>query len=102
MTEQKLPEDFWTVDVPIDPFAMAPEAGADLTVIEAHTAELGSIVQKMWEDMTTETKILDGTELPERETIEIPRISEEEFRAAVASLNAENEQTPTQESPPTE
>lgn len=100
MSETKLPDDFWTVEVPVDPLAMAPEVGADLTRIEAHTTELESIVQKMWEDMTTETKILDGTEVPERETIEIPRISEEEFRAWLASP-PENEQTPTQENPST-
>lgn len=58
-----------------------PEAGADLALIEAHETELESIVQQMWKDMTTETKLLDGTEVPERETIEIlPRITEEEFR----------------------
>jgi hypothetical protein len=64
MTETKLPENFWTVEVPVDPFAQAPEVGADLALIEAHTAELESIVQQMWKDMTTETKILDGTEVP--------------------------------------
>lgn len=84
MTE-KLPADFWTAEVPVDPFAMAPEVGAELTKIDAHTAELESIVQQMWKDMTTETKLLDGTEIPERETIEIlPRITEEEFRQRLA------------------
>lgn len=101
MSETKLPDDFWTAEVPVDPFAMAPEVGADLTKIEAHTAELDSIVQKMWEDMTTETKILDGTEVPERETIEIPRITEEEFRAWLANPS-ENETASTQENPSTQ
>jgi hypothetical protein len=64
MSETKLPENFWTVEVPEDPFAQAPEVGADLTKIAAHEAELESIVQQMWEDMTTETKLLDGTEVP--------------------------------------
>lgn len=100
---EKLPADFWTAEISVDPFAMSPEVGADLTKIAAHEAELESIVRQMWEDMTTETKLLDGTEVPERETIEIPRITEEEFRAAIASLNgrAENEQAPTEESPST-
>lgn len=105
MTE-KLPEDFWTVEVPIDPFAMSPDVGADLTKIDAHTSELESIVRQMWEDMTTETKLLEGVDIPEPEEILIPRISEEEFRAAIASLNerdesltgqAENEQPSTED-----
>lgn len=107
MSEPKLPENFWTVTVPVDPFAMAPEAGADLSLIAAHDAELESLVQQMWEDMTTETKLLDGAEIPERETIEIlPRLTEEEFRVRLAepaqdetSLTGrvENEQPPTEE-----
>ena len=101
MTE-KLPEDFWTAEVPVDPFAVAPEVGADLTQIAAYTAELESLVQQMWKDLTTETKLLDGTEVPERETIEIlPRITEEEFRALLTAA-PENEQPPTQETPSTE
>jgi hypothetical protein len=81
MSETKLPEDFWTVEVPIDPLARVPDVGADLTKIAAHEAELDSLVLKMWEDMTTETKLLDGTEVAEREEIAVPRITEEEFRA---------------------
>lgn len=81
MSETKLPENFWTVEVPVDPFAQAPEVGADLTLIAAHEAELESIVQQMWEDMTTETKLLEGTDIPEREELSIPRISEEEFQS---------------------
>lgn len=109
MSETKLPDDFWTTEVPVDPFALAPEVGADLTQIQAYTEELESLVQQMWKDMTTETKLLDGTEVPERETIEIlPRLTEEEFRARLAnpevSLNGrtENEQAPTEETPSTE
>lgn len=98
MTE-KLPDDFWTGEVPVDPFAMAPEVGADLAKIDAHTAELESIVQQMWEDMTTETKLLEGTEIPEREDLTIPRITEAEFRAAIAM---ENERASTQETPRTD
>lgn len=102
MTE-KLPATFWVGEVPADPFAQCPEVGAELAKLDAHTAELESIVQQMWEDMATETKLLDGTEVPERETIEIPRIPEEEFWAMVVNLNgqAENEQAPTEESPST-
>lgn len=107
MSEPKLPENFWTVTVPVDPFAMSPDVGADLSLIAAHDAELESLVQQMWEDMTTETKLLDGAEIPERETIEIlPRLTEEEFRVRLAepaqdetSLTGrvENEQPPTEE-----
>jgi len=84
MSETKLPDNFWTVEIDVDPFAMNPEAGADLALLEAHTSELESLVQQMWADMTTETKILDGTEIPEPETIVIPRITEEEFQAFLA------------------
>jgi hypothetical protein len=81
MSEPKLPEDFWTVEIAEDPLAMAPDVGASLALIEAHEAELESIVQQMWSDMTTETKLLDGVEIPEQEEIVIPRITEEEFQA---------------------
>jgi hypothetical protein len=97
MGERKLPDDFWTVEIPVDPLAMAPEVGADLTKIEAHTAELESIVQQMWEDMTTETKILDGTEVPEREEIVIPRITEEEFQALLKTDQPVTEESPSKE-----
>lgn len=104
MSETKLPDDFWTAEVPVDPLAMNPEVGADLTKIAAYTAELESLVQQMWKDLTTETKLLEGTEIPERETIEIlPRIPEEEFRRRLAlpHTTPENEQAPTQETPST-
>lgn len=94
MTERTLPADFWTVEVPTDPFAMAPEVGADLTRIAAHEAELETIVQQMWEDMTTEVKLFEGTEIPDREEIVIPRITEEEFRAL---LGAKTDLEPTEE-----
>jgi hypothetical protein len=97
MSETKLPENFWTVEVPVDPFAQAPEVGADLTLIEAHTAELESIVQQMWKDMTTETKLLEGTEVPEREEIVIPRISEEEFWALLKTNVSSTEESPSTE-----
>jgi hypothetical protein len=97
MSETKLPDDFWTAEVPDDPFAQAPEVGADLTLIAAHEAELESIVQQMWEDMTTETKLLDGTEIPEREEISIPRISEEEFQAWLKTDVSSTEESPSTE-----
>jgi hypothetical protein len=97
MSETKLPDDFWTVEVPVDPLAMAPDVGADLTQIEAATAALESLVLQMWEDMTTETKLLEGTEIPDREELTIPRISEDEFRAALMQAAPENEQAPTEE-----
>jgi hypothetical protein len=97
MSETKLPEDFWTVEIPVDPFARVPDVGADLTKLAAHEAELESLVLQMWEDMTTETKLLDGTEVAEREEIAIPRITEEEFRAWLKT-----DQPVTEESPSTE
>ena len=97
MSETKLPDEFWTVDIPADPFAQAPEVGADLAKIEAHEAELESIVQQMWADMTTETKLLDGTDIPEREEIVIPRIPEEEFRAWLKTDVSSTEESPSKE-----
>lgn len=97
MSETKLPDDFWTVEVPVDPLARVPEVGAELSKIEAHEAELDSIVQQMWEDMTTETKLLDGTEVPDREDIVIPRISEEEFRAWLKTNQSVTEESPSTE-----
>ena len=96
MSETKLPDDFWTVEVAPDPFAMDPDVGADLARIEAHAAELESLVQQMWSDMTTETRILDGTEIPEQEEIVLPRITEEEFKAWLTSP-PENEPSQTEE-----
>jgi hypothetical protein len=95
MSETKLPENFWTVEVPVDPLAMVPDVGADLAKIAAHEAELDSLVLQMWEDMTTETKLLDGTEVPEQEAIVIPRISEEEFRAWLKTDQSVTEETPS-------
>jgi hypothetical protein len=96
MSETKLPEDFWTVEIPVDPLAMAPEVGAELSRIEAHASELESLVQQMWSDMTTETKLLDGVDVPDQEEIVIPRITEEEFRALLAAP-LENEPSQTEE-----
>jgi hypothetical protein len=95
MSETKLPEDFWTVEVPVDPLAMVPDVGADLTKIAAHEAELDSLVLQMWEDMTTETKLLDGTEVAEREDIVVPRITEEEFQAWLKTDQSVTEETPS-------
>ena len=99
MSEPKLPDDFWTVEIAEDPLAMAPDVGASLALIEAHEAELESIVQQMWSDMTTETKLLDGVEVPEQEELVIPRITEEQFRALLA---APPENEPSQTEPPQE
>jgi hypothetical protein len=73
MEEKKeLPADFWTATVDVDPLAQTPDVGADLSLIEEHETELGGIVEQMWKDMTNETKILEDTEIPEREDIVIP------------------------------
>lgn len=72
MEPKKLPDNFWTVDIDIDPLAQDIEVGADLKKIEEHETELGGIVEQMWKDMVNETKILNGTEVPERETLTNP------------------------------
>jgi hypothetical protein len=73
MEQKKLPDDFWTVTADIDPFAEAPEVGADLEAIADHQTELGGIVEQMMCDMLNEGKLLEGTEIPEREEIVIPK-----------------------------
>ena len=81
MEQKKLPDDFWTAPVDTDPLAQNPDVGADLERIAPHEAELDTIVQQMWRDMMNESKLLEDTELPPREEIVIPPITEEEFRA---------------------
>lgn len=62
METKKLPDNFWTLPANIDPFAeYAPHDGAEIEKIEPFSEELETIVQQMWKDMTTETKILEGT-----------------------------------------
>ena len=86
MDQKKLPDDFWTAPIDVDPLAQVSEAGADLEAIADHQTELGGIVTQMMNDMVNETKILEGTEIPEREEIVIPPIAEEEFRALMLTF----------------
>lgn len=109
MEPKKLPEDFWTVEVDVDPLAQNPDVGADLTKIEKHETELGGIVEKMWRDMVNECKILEGTDIPEREEIqvrivgaeeeaEIERLRMEELATMFAHrANVENEELSTKD-----
>jgi len=78
MEIKKLPDDFWTVDIDVDPLAQDPDVGADLKQIEAHQTELGGIVEQMWKDMACETKLLEGTEIAEREQLHVPTVSAKE------------------------
>lgn len=84
---EKLPEDFWTAAVDVDPLAQNPDVGADLTQIEAQQTELGGIVEQMWRDMMNECPIIEGTEIPEREEIVIPREDEEEVLKRIKELS---------------
>ena len=43
----------------------APDVGVPLELIEEHTNYLNQIVNQMMEDMTKETRILQGTEIPD-------------------------------------
>lgn len=45
------------------------EGGVPLELIEEHTNELNRLVEQMMEDMTTETRILDGTDIPDYITL---------------------------------
>ena len=44
---------------------MEPDVGVPLELIEEHTNLLNQIVNQMMEDMTQESRILEGTELPD-------------------------------------
>lgn len=57
--------------------AVASGSYAELEEIEAHTQELGSIVEKMKEELVNETKVLEGTEIPTYESILKNELSEE-------------------------
>ena len=46
-----------------EPIELTP--GASLEIIESFEQELESIVEQMWKDMTTETKLIEGVEVPE-------------------------------------
>ena len=88
---EKLPEDFWTAPVDVDPLAQNPDVGADLTQIEAQQTELGGIVEQMWRDMMNEGVLLEGAEIPEREEIVIPREDEEEVLKRIKELSIDEE-----------
>lgn len=88
MEPKKLPDDFWTANVDVDPLAQNPDVGAELTKIEEHETELGGIVEKMWKDMQNECKLLEGTELPPREEIQV-RIVEVDEKAEMERLYME-------------
>jgi hypothetical protein len=93
MDQKKLPDDFWTATVDVDPLAEAPEVGADLESIVDHQTELGGIVEQMWKDMMNEGKILEGTEVPEREEIVIPPPENPEEVLKQIRLSPETETT---------
>lgn len=42
----------------------APDAGAPLDELETHAEEFHKLVEEMFETLPTETRILEGTELP--------------------------------------
>lgn len=58
-------------------------AGADLDDIEPFTAELTTIVDDMKEQLASETRILEGTEVPEYKENELsqPKLTEEQWKA---------------------
>ena len=47
----------------------APDAGADLTQLETHAAEFHKMVEDMFEKLPTETRLLEGVELPTYEEL---------------------------------
>jgi ABC-type nitrate/sulfonate/bicarbonate transport system substrate-binding protein len=60
--------------------------GAELDKIEEHTQETQKLIQKMLEELPHEKRILEGTELPPREEIIIPKPTKEEEEAFMKSL----------------
>lgn len=63
--------------------------GADIESIEPFTEELTGIVKEMQEKLVDETKMLEGTEMLEREDIVIP--PPENPEAVLAQLTGKNE-----------
>ncbi len=58
--------------------------GTDLDAIEPFTAELSGIVDKMKEELANETRILEGTDVPEyqpQNELSEEKLSEEEWRS---------------------
>lgn len=62
----------------------APDAGADLDQLETHAAEFHKLIEEMFEKLPTETRILEGVEIP----------SYDQLRS-----EAENELSSTEQSP---
>lgn len=58
-------------------------AGADLDAIEPFTTELMAIVDDMKERLASETRVLEGTDVPEYKENELsqPRLTEEQWKA---------------------
>lgn len=42
----------------------APDAGAELSELETHATEFHAMLEQMFETLPTETRILEGTEVP--------------------------------------
>lgn len=64
---------------------MISDMGTDLDAIEPFTAELTDIVDKMKEELANETRILEGTDVPEYQAdaqneLSEAKLSEEEWR----------------------
>lgn len=65
--------------------------GAKLDEIEDHTKETQKMIEKMLEQLPNEKRILEGTELPPREEILIPKPTKEEEEMFLKSLYKKNE-----------
>lgn len=65
--------------------------GAELELIEGHTKETQKMIEKMLEELPHEKRILEGTEIPPREDIIIPKPTEEEVEKFMNSLYKKNE-----------
>jgi hypothetical protein len=76
-------------------------AGTPLDAIEPFTEELAGIMVEMQEKLASETKLLEGSEIPEREEIIIPRKNElsdedaKEDQWMSVSLNGSSTTDPT-------
>lgn len=65
--------------------------GAEIELIEEHTKETQKMVEKMLEQLPNEKRILEGTEIPTREEIIIPKPTKEEEEKFMKSLYKKNE-----------
>lgn len=67
--------------------------GTPLDEIDTFTRELTQLIGEMQQALVTETKLLEGTLIAEREDIVIERITEDEWKEKLKAPQFQNELT---------